>query len=86
MRFRTNLIRTAAVAALAVAALLVPAAANAATVPINTTASVCSTVAGVAGPILALVNLGIIDVPTALARIAALTGLPVTEVAACLGL
>jgi hypothetical protein len=88
-RLRTIATRTAVIAAVCLGVAGAPAAASAGgspvAGPIGTIAvDVCDTVAAVAGPILDLVDLGVIDLETAVDLIADLTGLPVTVVTDCL--
>ncbi|MBB2910667.1 hypothetical protein FHS43_001930 [Streptosporangium becharense] len=88
IHLRSVLTRTAAIAVLGLAVVGVPAAASAASVGATAPAvqqDACSTVAAVAGPILALVDLGLINLDTAVQMIADLTGLPVEQVVGCLG-
>ncbi|MEV8633011.1 hypothetical protein AB0395_15265 [Streptosporangium sp. NPDC051023] len=93
IRLRTAAVRVVTVAALGLAVIGVPAAANAAPASATTTVTapvmrqdVCSTVRSVAAPFLFLYHLGLITLDDLLDAVASLTDLPIAEVRACLGL
>ena len=86
IRFRTTVLRTAAVAVLGLAVIGVPTAANAA--PANVQAPVvqqdaCALIRLLAGPVLQWLDLGLINYDTAVALIVSITGLPEATVRGC---